>query len=164
MIVLSVQLLANPSLRIRQGTYRLTTRLVLITLPTIGVKNLCLIIQQCHPRSLISPCVKFIFQAMLFSHTGLDRNSLRDLVEEDSSNWTRAELDEFVETAQASLESLYTDIDQISAIHHRIQRTGLICRDDVQQLEVIHPGLITSQDSDWTFHFFRVCELCSSIS
>lgn len=75
---------------------------------------------------------------------GIDRHSLRDLVEEDPSNWTRDELDEFVETAQASLESLYTDINVISAIHHRIQRTGLICRDDVRELEAIHPGLITS--------------------
>lgn len=86
---------------------------------------------------------------------GIDHNSLRDLVEEDSSKWTRAELDEFVETAQASLESLYTDIDQISAIHHRIRRTGLICRDDVQQLEVIHPGLITSQTPIGRFTSFE---------
>ena len=86
---------------------------------------------------------------------GIDRNSLRDLVEEDPSSWTRNELDEFVETAQISLESLYSDINQIEAIHQRIRRTGLICRDDVRQLEEIHPGLITSQTPIGRFTSFE---------
>lgn len=86
---------------------------------------------------------------------GIDVNALRDLVEEDPSNWSRDELDGFVESAQASLESLHTDIAQISAIHWRIQRTGLICREDVRQLEEIHPGLITSQTPIGRFTSFE---------
>lgn len=86
---------------------------------------------------------------------GIDRNALRDLVEEDPSNWTGEELDEFVSGAQASLESLYTDINMVNEVKWRIQRSGLICRGDVQQLEKIHPGLITSQTPIGRFTSFE---------
>lgn len=86
---------------------------------------------------------------------GIDRNSLRDLVEEDPSDWTQSELGDFVESAQASLESLHSDMEQVYAIHSRIQRTGLICRDDVRQLEAIHPGLITSHTPIGRFTSFE---------
>ena len=86
---------------------------------------------------------------------GIDRDSLRELVEDDASNWTRHELDSFIETAQVSLESLYTDMHQVELIHQRIQRTGLICRSDVMELEAIHPGLITSQTPIGRFTSFE---------
>lgn len=86
---------------------------------------------------------------------GIDIPALRDLVEEDPSDWSQEELGEYIEGSNASLESLYRDLNEVSLIAGRIRRTGMISRRDVQALEEIHPGLITSQTPIGRFTSFE---------
>ena len=86
---------------------------------------------------------------------GIDIHGLRELVEEDSTEWTNKELIEYCQGCSASLESLHQDMSVIEGIHSRIQRTGLISRRDVQDIETIHPGLITNQTPIGRFTSFE---------
>ena len=86
---------------------------------------------------------------------GLDVPALRDLVEEDPSDWTQAELGEYIEGSNNSLESLGRDLAVIEDVMGRIKRTGMISRRDVTTLEEIHPGLITNQTPIGRFTSFE---------
>lgn len=86
---------------------------------------------------------------------GIDIHGLRGLVEEDPTDWSHSELNDYVESASASLESLNADVAVLTPVVNRIRRTGMISQADVYIIEKMKPGLITSKTPIGRFSSFE---------